>query len=139
MSFDQSGTVDRFFGRVSGSLWDTKSASFRALALACCSRSNSDLLTFKAILFLPKTHRFMIILVIEQSQRRCKPGASLEPATSCLSVLHVLWHFYRTNHVVADDKWEERVVLVGRTGGAGGWWVLVGGGRWWAVVVLRDP
>ena len=66
----------------------------------------------------------MIILVIEQSQR-CKPGASLEPATSCLSVLHVLWHFHRTNLVVAHDKWEELEVLVG-------------GGRW-AVVVLRDP
>ena len=38
-----------FFGQVSGSLWDTKSASFRALALACCSRSNFDLMTFKAI------------------------------------------------------------------------------------------
>ena len=101
---------------------------------------NFDLLTFEATSFLPKTHRFMIIPVIEQSQRRCKPGASFKPATACLSVPIFLFACISTAPIMwsqmpkggtggADGRngrcsWEEREVLVG-----GGCWWVVGGDR----------
>ena len=79
INFGQSGTVERCCGRVSDFLWDTKSASFRALALACCSESKSRLMTCKVNLFL---HSYPIITAsrLFSSLNSLSAVVNLEPA-----------------------------------------------------------
>ena len=136
INFGQSGTVERFCGRVSASLWGSKSASFRALLLACCSESKSRLKTSKVILFLhgyPKSTASWLFLSLTSLSVvvNLQPDLSLQPRVCprpCL--LAYLPH-----------KSCGRKCQMGETGGAGGWWVVGGGGRCWLTLDARrvDP
>ena len=81
INFGQSGTVERCCGRVPDFLWDSKSASFRALALACCSESKSVLMTCKVMLF-PQNYRIITTSCVFSLLTSLSAVVDLEPAWS---------------------------------------------------------